>query len=54
MELARKIIDFVLEHEGEDEFVAYMMAAQKLAYGLDEWDGKKALGLLFGGETDAE
>lgn len=50
MELAKMILEFVLVHEGEDEFLPTIQIAKKLANGLSEWDATEALKVIFGGE----
>lgn len=54
MEMAKLILDFVLEHEGEDEFLPTIQIAKKLADGLSDWDAKEDLKVIFGGEKNAQ
>lgn len=54
MELAKMILDYILEHDGEDELIWTIQIARELACGLDDWEARKVLTVLFGGEKNAE
>lgn len=54
MELIKKILDYVLDNEIDDEMIATLQVARKLISNLDSYYAKMALEAIFGGEDHAE
>lgn len=57
MEMEKKILSFVLDAlTGQDlsPLIARLEIALAICNGLDPWNAKKALNVMFGGAADAE
>lgn len=54
MELVKKILDYVLESDIDDEMIATLQVARKLIANLDSYYAKMALEAIFGGEDHVE